>query len=346
MSKVIPNSFLLASATLVLAACGGGSGGQITSVPPPVPSPSPTPTPTPSPTPTPPAFQPVAATILPEPLSNPNLVVVGKGWQHDYVPNTAGSSNLRDADSFSITYDQASKTYQVTVPVAGSGTLMRTGNYGTFPFDSASGHGGTTASPPLPGFPAEPSNRNPTDYCCESLSVSAADQPQSPYRHVSFVDFYAPGPAGSNTIAYGTFAFGQPTKPGEVPLTGTARYSGDVFGHFAGDAGATWLDGKARFDFDFASALLSGDLRLGVRCMMGCTYDEITYQFANTDFARGRTTFAGQLATPGAPSLGTFSGLFAGPGAAELMAQFRLPFFNPEYQRWMDAGGAVAAKRD
>ena len=35
-----------------------------------------------------------------------------------------------------------------------------------------------------------------------------------------------------------------------------------------------------------------------------------------------------------------------GPAAGELAAQFRMPFFNPEYQRWLDAGGAIAAKRD
>jgi hypothetical protein len=119
-----------------------------------------------------------------------------------------------------------------------------------------------------------------------------------------------------------------------------------LFGHFAGDAGATWLEGKAQFDFDFTSAKLTGYLTAGVRCMMGCAYDDVIYQFTNTNFAPGSTTFGGQLTTPGAPTAGIFTGLFAGPGAIELLSQFRMPFFNPEYQRWMDAGGAIAAKRD
>lgn len=339
MSNFPNRVYLAVSSLALLAACGGAGSENIASTPPPVPTPAPTPSPTPTPPPGPPAFKPVAATIFPEPIYNPNLAVAGKGWQHDYVPNTAGTQNLRDADSLSITYDQASKTYQVSVPVAGSGTLMRTSDYTTYPYTYPTG---------IPGFDADPANKNPTSYCCSALSVAAADQTQSRYSYVSFVDFFAPAQAGSNldTIAYGTFAIGQPTKPGEVPTTGSATYTGDLFGHFAGDAGATWLEGQARFDFDFARALLTGNLTAGVRCMMGCSYDPVTYQFANTNFAQGGTAFSGALTTPGAPSSGSFSGIFAGPGAAELMSQFQMPFFNPDYNRWMQAGGAIAAKRN
>ena len=345
MRLSLHSAAFVVAVTMMLAACGGSGSSGVASAPTPPPTlspsppPTPTPTPAPSPTPTPPPFQPVAATIFPDPLYNPDLAVAGKGWQYDYVPNTGGALNLRDADGLSVTYDQATNSYRITVPVAGSGTIMRTGEYTTYPFSYPSA---------LPGFHADPSNKNPTNYCCNALSLSAADRPQSRYSYVSFVDFYAPAPAGSNldTIAYGTFAVGQPTKPGEVPTTGSATYSGNLFGHFAGDAGATWLEGKATFDFDFARALLSGGLTVGLRCMMGCTYDEVSYQFAQTNFARGSTTFSGQVTTSGAPSAGTFSGLFAGPGAVELMSKFHMPFFNPEYQRWMDAGGAIAAKRD
>ena len=322
---------LLAACPLaLLSACGGGGSGDLTSAPPPVP--------TPTPTPAPPEFKPVAATIYSEPLYNPNLAVVGKGWQHDHVPDTTGVLNLRDADSLGIAYDQASKTYQVTVPVAGSGTIMQTEYTTMYSFSAPSG---------IPGFNASPSNKNPNAYCCSSLSISAADQPQSRYSYASFADFYAPAKAGTNldTIAYGSFAVGQPTRPGEVPTTGTANYSGDLFGHLAGDAGATVLLGTARFDFDFASALLTGNLTASIHCMMGCSDDEATYQFTNTNFARGGTTFGGQLTTPGAPEAGAFSGLFAGPGAVELMSQFRMPFYSSEYRRWVDAGGAIVARR-
>lgn len=330
----------VAALTMMTSACGGSGGGGVASAPPPLPSLSTTPTPPPSPPAPPPTpFKPVAATIFSEPLYNADLAVAGKGWQHDYVPNTGDALNLRDADGLSITYDQSTSSYRITVPVSGAGTIMRTEEYTTYPFSFPTG---------LPGFHADPSSKNPTTYCCNALSIMAADQPQSRYSYVSLVDFYAPASAGTNldTIAYGTFAVGQPSRPGEVPITGSATYSGNLFGHFAGDAGATWLEGRAGFDFDFARGLLSGGLTVGMRCLMGCAYDEVSYQFAQTNFAHGSTTFSGQLTTPGAPSAGTFSGLFAGPGAMELMSQFRMPFFNPEYQRWMDTGGAIAARRD
>lgn len=336
------NSRLLLGATALtlLSACGGG-GGDVASAPTPAPAPAPSPTPSPAPSPpaTPPAFRPVAATIFPEPLYNPDLATVGMAWQHDPVPNTADTRNLRDADSVRITYDQVRKTYQISAPIAGSGTIMQMANYTTYPFSYPSG---------LPGFHADPSDKNSTNYCCNSLSLSAADQPQSRYRYVSFVGLYAPGPASANvdTIAYGTFAVGQPTKAGEVPISGTARYTGHVFGHFAGDAGATWIEGTSRFNFDFGRALLTGDMTIAIQCMMGCAYDSITYSLTDTQFTRGATTFSGSLATPGAPTNGSFSGMFAGPGAAEMMSQFQLPFFSPEYRRWMIVGGAIAGKRD
>lgn len=330
---------LLTGLALSLSACGGGGDGVAsTPVPTPAPSPPPSATPSPTPTPAPPPFQAVPATIFPEPLYNPQLAVAGKGWQHDYVPNQGGASNLRDADNFSISYDSASKTYQVTVPVAGSGTIMRTGDYMTYPFNGST----------LPGFHAEPSNKNPTTYCCNALSLSAPDRTQSRYSYVSFADFYAPAPAEQNrdTIAYGTFAIAQPTRAGEVPVAGTARYTGHAFGHFAGDSGATWIEGISRFDFDFARAALSGEIIFSMRCMMGCLYPETSYTLTNTRFAQGATTFSGSLTTQGAPSAGSFSGLFAGPSAAEMMAKFEMPYFNPEYQKWMPAGGAIAGKRD
>lgn len=346
----IHRAMFLACGATSLAACSGGYAGGLASAPPPsiapsaapAPAPAPTPSPTPAPAPSPAptvATQPTVATIFRDPLYNPELAVVGKGWQHEYVPNQAGALKLRDADDFSVSYDVASKSYQISVPVAGSGTIMRTSEYGTYPWGYASA---------LPGFSAEPSSKSPTNYCCEALSISASDHPQSQYSYVSFVDFFAPGPTGSNTIAYGTFAVAQPTKIGEVPVTGTARYTGTVFGHFAGDAGATWVEGTSRFDFDFAQVLLTGDVTLSMRCIMGCSYEnyDITYNLTNTIFSRGSTTFSGSLTATGIPSNGTFAGLFAGPGAVEMLAQFEAPFFNPEFQRWMTAGGAIAGKRD
>lgn len=325
-------AFLAVGPMAILAACGGGGG--IASAPTPVAAPAPSPTPPPTPLP-PPAFAPQVAKIFSEPLYNPSLAVAGKGWQHEYAPNVAGTHNLRDADSFSVSYDQATGTYQVSAPVAGSGTLYRISDYDLDPVGANFAAVVADSAGAASGVPG-------------TMRVWASDQADSKYSYVSYAWLYADAPAGANltTLAYGAFGIAQPTRAGEVPITGSARYSGHLFGQFAGDAGATWLSGTARFDFDFAQASLTGELKVTMPCMMGCLYDDVVYALADTRFARGDTNFSGNLTTAGAPSAGSFSGLFAGPAAAELMSQFQLPYFNPEYQRWMPAGGVILGKRD
>jgi hypothetical protein len=336
MTKTV--RFVVASSlsSVILSGCGGGGAGPIASAPPPVaaPAPTPAPSPAPPPAPPPPAFAAVPATIFREPLYNPQLTVLGKGWQYDYRPNIGGALNLRDTDTLKVSYDAASQTYLVTAPVAGSGTLMQTRAAESYPFPAT--------------IPADLSSSAPKNYCCATLAVEAADRPQSRYSYVSLVELYAPALASAEftTIGYGTFGIAQATSAGEVPTTGTARYSGHVLGHFAGDSGATWIDGKARFDFDFARATLTGDLKVTMQCMMGCLYDPVAYTFANTVVARGADGFSGQLNTPGAPSAGSFIGIFAGPNAAELLSAFQMPFFNGDSRQWMNAGGAIVGKRE
>lgn len=336
---------MIASAALALclAACGGGGGG-VSSTPPPVAAPptsgvpSPTPTPpsplTPPPSSTPPAV-PQVATIFFEPLYNPALAVAGKGWQFDYVPNVEGARDIRDADSFSAHYDLASGSYRVSAPIAGSGTLYRIG--GLDPDAMGTSFAATLADSATAATGAD-----------ASMRVLSSDQPGSRYSYTSFVYLYDDAPAGQDmrTVTYGAFGIAQPTRPGDVPTTGSARYNGDVIGHFAGDAGATWLSGTARFDFDFANASLTGDMALGIQCFMGCAYSSVNYRLADTRFTQGDTRFSGQLAIPGQPASGSFSGFFAGPGAVELLSAFRLSFFNPAYGQTMDAGGVILGKRE
>jgi hypothetical protein len=315
-----------------LGGCGGG-GERLASASGSAPIPVPPPPPPPPPTTSPPAYAPRAATIFAEPLYNPDLVVVGKGWQNEFVRNTSEPArNVRDADGLSFSYDAASKTYQVSAPLVGSGRLDQVSDY-------ANGQFGTQLL-------AEPSNKTPSPSMDAALTMSAPDRPGAKYSYVSFVDLYwmVPGP-DLDTYAYGSFGLAQPTKAGDVPVSGTARYNGDLFGHIAGDAGATWIAGSARFDFDFARALLSGELKAGLQCMMGCSPDITTYSFADTRFVLGATSFSGRLDSPGAPSSGSFSGIFAGPNAAELVSRFEMPFFSNQTGKWMSAGGVIAAKR-
>jgi hypothetical protein len=286
---------------------------------------------------------PQVAKIFSEPLYNSSFAVAGKGWQFEFVPNVNGSSpnpnqvrSVRDADNVTIRYDQGTGSYHVSMPVTGSGTLYRVGDY----------------NPDLTGssFVAVPANSiAAATGISATMSVIASDRPNSRYSYVSFVNLYAEAAAaGANqrTLAYGVFGIAQPTRAGEVPTTGSARYSGDLLGHFAGDAGATWLVGTAQFDFDFARATLAGELKVNMECMMGCFYGNVVYTMNDTRFVRGDASFSGNLTTTGAPLAGTFSGVFAGPAAAELMSQFQLPFFHPDYRQWLQAGGVILGKRD
>ena len=263
----------------------------------------------------------------------PALATVGTGWQYDTPPNSGAFQNGRDVTGFAITYDAASGRYAVDAPVAGSGTLMQVSALETYPYPAT--------------IRADPANKSTNAYG-PALSIAQAGQPQSKYSYVSFVDLYAQAPiqSGLATLAYGFFAVAQPTKAGDVPTTGTASYTGELNGAFERDAFGSWITGIAHFDFDFAKAILSGNLTASINCLMGCTSPRATYTFTNTSFLHGATTFSGQLQTPGAPSLGTFSGLFAGPKAAELVSRFELPFYSNQTQSWLTTRGVIAAKRD
>ncbi|WP_205599488.1 HupA family protein [Sandarakinorhabdus rubra] len=317
--SMIGTRHVLAGCSLgLLAGCGGGlaAGGGIAQTPPPVATPAPTPTPTPTPAPTPPAFQPVAATLFADQLYNAQLKTVGKGW------------GTPDADNFSVSYDAASKTYQVTAPIKGSGTLMQVGRLGYF-------------QSPLPGqvFSAALSTQS---QFADFATISPAGQSGSVYSYVSFVDLYTYD-ASAGIYVNGVFAVGQPTLAGQVPLSGIARYVGHAVGRFPVADG---VYGTSRFDFNFGTGALSGEISLQLFCDWGCSYPDVaTYALTNTKFSPGATGFSGNLSTPGAPSEGSFSGIFAGPGAVETMGQFQVPFLHPERKSWITAGGAFAGSR-
>lgn len=260
--------------------------------------------------------------------------MLGKGWQFDYQIGAGQVSNRRVSEDLSIAYDPGTATYLITAPLAGSGTIIQKGDFQNWAFE--------------PSFNADPSNNSPTDYCCNSLNISAAGREDSIYSYVSLVNLYATGSldANTNTLAYGAFLLVQPTRPGEVPITGTASYSGNLIGYFDGDAMGTWLLGTSRFEFDFANAALTGDLKVEMVCFMGCRYSPVVYTLTETQFERGSTSFSGFLASGGAPSNGHFSGTFAGPKAVEMAAQFQLPFYNAEWQKWLTASGVILGKLD
>ncbi|GFM31367.1 transferrin-binding protein-like solute binding protein [Novosphingobium sp. PY1] len=329
-------SLVLAVAPVtLLAACGGGGSGGIASTPTPAPAPAQSPPADPEPPVA--QFAPKPAQIFTAPLYNDNLAVLGQAWEHEALPNSSASlsnaRNVREAGGFAVTYDATGGNYVMTAPIAGSGTVYQISDGGEF-------EPGASFAAVLADNAAEAAGK-PGEMRIWPAGGSARD-----FSYVSFAEFYASAPAGASleTVAYGSMAIIQPTRPGEVPTTGSASYHGFLVGFFGGDPGGSWVEGRSRLDFDFAKGSLSGELTARMVCMMGCAYDDQLYTLADTHFARGATEFGGSLMTAGAPSAGTFAGMFAGPDASELAAQFQLPFFNQDFHKWVPVSGVIIGK--
>lgn len=134
----------------------------------------------------------------------------------------------------------------------------------------------------------------------------------------------------------GLFAYGVATKLGDVPVTGTASYQAKAVGR-AGEAWEYNVGGTAELRFDFAAGTLAGHF--------DPTIDEWTndvralgrYSFVNTVFGAGSTKFSGELAHSSLAQLGSFNGMFTGPQAAELMAEWSAPYRNP----WTGKDGTI-----
>ncbi|WP_369025458.1 transferrin-binding protein-like solute binding protein [Qipengyuania sp. RANM35] len=144
----------------------------------------------------------------------------------------------------------------------------------------------------------------------------------------------------------GGFAYGLATQSGDVPVTGTATYRAQVYG---GDGEPSdysqwdirawnyYVEGTADLTFDFGAGTLAGAMDPTIFSYNGETRSLGRYEFVNTVFGVGSTQFSGELANASLTDLGTFNGLFTGPQAAELIAQWRAPYVNP----WTNESGLL-----
>ena len=334
----------LVTITLLLSGCGGStsdlaSASSFQNIPPPVSTPAPLPPP-PAPPPPPPPFVAEKASIFSQPLLTTTLAVAGKGWALDQTDNAnhadgSGISNIRDADGFEANYDPVAQSYTITLPNSGTGILFQTTQIRNWSEEFGTTFGGTIARDAA-------SAQGNTE-----LEILKPEVAGAKYRYVSFANWLAGARIdnSSSTLSYGVYGIAQPTPAGNVPVSGTARYDGHISGYMAGNA-ADFLSGTARFDFDFSSAQVTGNMAVSLSCFMGCSYSSTNYTFEDTVFGVGSTSFSGRLISEGIPSAGYFSGLFAGPEASELMASFKMPFFNQDQNRWVQAGGVVLAKKN
>lgn len=148
--------------------------------------------------------------------------------------------------------------------------------------------------------------------------------------------------SGYYTSQFGFFAFGSATPNSGVPVTGSASYNAIIAGRPLDINGL--IDGDATLAFNFGAGTLSGHLDPVLR-FGGVQTDLGSYNFINTVFGVGSTTFSGQLSHSGTSTLGAFDGRFTGPAAEELMGRWIAPYLNPSTQQWNEMFGIMVGKK-
>jgi hypothetical protein len=216
-----------------------------------------------------------------------------------------------------FSYDAASNTYGITLPGFNSGTLANTG------YNGSEGQPATSTTSQL--------QENSMGFLMPAFVILPV--PGSEYSPLTYTSYgYWSGdtntaPNGEITRTEGIFAYGIPTQAGDVPITGSASYSATIHGDLGPVAG--WpIEGSVSLLFDFAAGELSGNMHPRVYDSFdGVFMDFGQYDFTQTVYSSGSTTFSGKFIVPGMPGAdSSFDGRFTGPQAAELMARFWAPY--------------------
>lgn len=292
--------------TLALCGCGGGGMGVST-----VAAPTPTPPPTPTPTPTPPPAAP------PLPNGPIGLAVNGSfsvfSSRYDNGKLTSGEGGLQFA------YSAAKDEYTISIPGFSPGQLVTTGASGSY---DATGwvHIASTVN--------DVTNSN------GKLTVTLDWAASSDLKYTSMGSWWS-----TDGQQQGYFAYGVPTLPADMPVTGSADYSGHIRGV---TSGMDYVFGGIDLTFNFGSGTLSGEMTPEIAPV----WDAIplgTYAFRDTVYSKGATTFSGAFTVPGSSAPSSFEGSFNGPNGAEVMGSWQAPFLNPLTNSWGDMSGVFAA---
>jgi len=288
-----------------VSACGGGGGGGIASAPPPPATPTPTPTPTPTGFP---AIVAAAAT---------SQEFASKGASYTtplatYDELDVSNPSLSDSAQLDVRYNATSRTYEVQLPADAAWQSIA----------------------PAASYPES----NGTLY----LYRGPAPDHVGVFDHRSNLQYSALLEWFTDT-ASGYSAIGIATLPGSVPVTGSAIYAGSILGStsetFLNPWEAVWYPGQVRgsidLAFNFGSGTLSGSINPD---------DLPALNFANTVYSSGSTTFSGAFETS-LPGMNSFSGLFTGPNAQEVIGNFAFPYVSPDSGTNEQAAGAFVGRR-
>jgi hypothetical protein len=144
---------------------------------------------------------------------------------------------------------------------------------------------------------------------------------------------------------YGFDAIGMATPASGVPIMGSASYTGQILGDTREIHSNVpmVIGGSIELSFDFGLGSLSGSISPVLSATSGS--DALArINFADTIYSDGSTTFSGKFDTDLA-GLNSFTGLFTGPHAEELIGNFVFPYRSPiDGQPYQADGAFMAAK--
>jgi hypothetical protein len=210
-----------------------------------------------------------------------------------------------------ITYDPEAKYYTFVSPASSAAGALGLNHTLSQANRVAAGSDATFTAYQAPG------------YSGRSFNVGTGN-PRIVLTYTSFAEIVEDvTQAGVATNGHHYIAFGAQTQPFEVPITGSATYSGVVYGsgHFGLVANEASLSGTSKFSVDFATNAASMLLDLTATSTAGgAAQDLADLTFSGTLGAGDRSTFA--LTTPAANN-GSMNGQFNGPNAAEFAASFK-----------------------
>jgi hypothetical protein len=231
-----------------------------------------------------------------------SLAAIGSEAKGDGSSETTGTG-------FSVGYDALLERYLITVPSMPSGYFFRRSATDVDP----SWWVGTLAS-------LDRTNEH------GHVNVLKPSNPSFRLTYTTLADYNL----SDSPEPFGFFAFGTATQVGAIPVAGSATYDAILRGASTQRYGQ--IGGTAVLEFDFAVGKLSGHLDPVIHDPTGLGFNDTAlgrYDFTNTVYSAGGTTFSGQLSNPTVSSAGSFNGLLTGPAAEELMGRWIAPYQFP-----------------
>jgi hypothetical protein len=263
------------------------------------------------------AISTLPATPTPTPTPTPTTAAIIKNAtsSQEFAVKGATGTSTAPADQLRVRYDSAGNAYEVQFP--SSGTWQR------LSFQS----GNSFHISPGTDLNVQQGIANGYDYSALAEITNLTNLDQA-----------------------GAVAFGIPTSAGGVPITGSATFNGTIFGQtnetvFSGlfmEMVPGNILGNIGLSFNFGAGTLSGSISPVLS--LGTEYNLPSSQFRNTVYSTGSTTFSGKFDTA-LTGTNSFSGLFTGPAAQELIGSFAFPYKSPVDSNNYQAAGAFVAKK-